>query len=499
MRKISKKEKEKRKLIAFRVMIALLCIAVALVFIRSYYIKNKQNDLDIKSRYTFSVDIDAYGDAITEQYKTTTISYDDSNVLSTVPDVYLVKTEKIARTWINAYVEQYMSEYLPYSKAVRKMNIDNIEVLNEDEHIALISFSLILKNASSDYFLSWDGVTDDGRLKCEWVMEYYIDAHADNTATIYVSSAMSPEEYGIAKYNEKAGTSAGKENTANTSTDSLSKYVIRDNILSVTYDGGEHYTTVPLDVENLMYENNSSSTLKEGSYMITTSKTAFIYGGKQGLNDKMPVTICYSSDKGANWTTSELDNIYNADYYYVKFFDVNNGVVICGYAKSNDTNESSRIYKTSNGGESWETVGSGPATNIIKGVVYVTADVGFFCYDYVDGMDSNLYKTDDGGKTFAKVILEAQELDSSAANSQNQESPSKADGTSVTSESTEQLKWNDVYKEALVPVVDSTGIITIYLTQGKNGVYNDGKTAAKYQSSDNGSTWKYIGQMEIKD
>ena len=53
MRKISKKEKEKRKLIAFRVMIALLCIAVALVFILSYYIKNKQNDLDIKSRYTF--------------------------------------------------------------------------------------------------------------------------------------------------------------------------------------------------------------------------------------------------------------------------------------------------------------------------------------------------------------------------------------------------------------------------------------------------------------
>lgn len=69
---------------------------------------------------------------------------------------------------INAYVEQYMSEYLPYSKAVKKMNIDNIEVLNEDEHIALISFSHS-KNASSDYFLSWDGVIDDGRLKCEWV------------------------------------------------------------------------------------------------------------------------------------------------------------------------------------------------------------------------------------------------------------------------------------------------------------------------------------------
>ena len=183
----------------------------------------------------------------------------------------------------------------------------------------------------------------------------------------------------------------------------------------------------------------------------------------------------------------------------MKFFDSDNGVVVCGYAKSNDTNESSKIYKTSNGGESWDMVGSGPATNIIKGVVYVSADVGFFCYNYVDGMDSNLYKTDDGGKTFAKVMLEAQELDSSAANSQNQETKSDSGTTYGTSESTEQLKWNDVYKEALVPVVDSTGLITIYLTQGKNGMYNDGKTAAKYQSSDNGSTWKYIGQMEIKD
>lgn len=487
MRKISKKEKEKRKLIAFRVMIALLCIAVALVFIRSYYIKNKQNDLDIKSRYTFSVDIDAYGDKITEQYQTTTLSYDDSNVLSALPDVYLVKTEKIARTWINAYVEQYMSEYLPYSKAVRKMNIDNIEVLNEDEHIALISFSLILKNASSDYFLSWDGVTDDGRLKCEWVMEYYIDAHADNTATIYVSSAMSPEEYGIAKYNEKAGISAGKENTANTSTDSLSRYVIRDNILSVTYDGGEHYTTVPVDVENLMYENNSSSTLKEGSYMITTSKTAFIYGGKQGLNDKMPVTICYSSDKGANWTTSELDNIYNAEDYYVDFFDESKGVVVCGYAMTDNDKESYKIYKTDNGGENWTTVGSGPANYLLKGIIYVDENVGFFCFNYIDGMDGNLYITKDGGKTFSKVVFPEQELDSTARSET---------GTSSLQQS-DELKWSDVYKEALVPVVDDKGVITVYVTQGSDGTYNDGKTAAKYQSSDKGESWVYISQLEI--
>ena len=41
------------------------------------------------------------------------------------------------------------------------------------------------------------------------------------------------------------------------------------------------------------------------------------------------------------------------------------------------------------------------------------------------------------------------------------------------------------------------GVITIYLTQGSDGTYNDGKTAAKYQSSDKGETWSYISQLEI--
>jgi len=190
------------------------------------------------------------------------------------------------------------------------MTIDDINVLNEDEHTALISFSVILKNAASDYFLSWDGVTDDDRLKCEWVVSYYIDAHTDNTATVYVTSALSPEEYGIAQYNEKAALAADSENKTNASTDLLARYVIRDDILSVTYDDGEHYATVPVDVENLMYESGSTSTLKDGSYLITTSKTAFLFGGRMGSSKKVPVTLIYSDDKGVNWTSCELDNIY---------------------------------------------------------------------------------------------------------------------------------------------------------------------------------------------
>lgn len=460
------------------IVLVVFCLIVIAIFAYSYISRYESKKLDIKSRYTFSIDVDS---------NVTGYSNEDMT--------------ELAKAWLNKYVNQYRQRFVSYSMSVKKYGIDSVTMLDSDNNTVLLSFWVVPQDTESDYFSSWDGIMDNGVLKCEWVVSFYLDDNFNDTGTLYVTSVLSSEDYGLKQYYANLGIDSGgdTEVTTNSNKDQLANYVVRDNSLYITYDGGEKYVTVPASYSYLLYEDNSTTSLKEGSYMITTEKTAFVYGGKTANSTKVPVTVIYSDDKGENWTTCELDNIYNADYYYVKFFDVNNGVVICGYAKSNDTNESSRIYKTSNGGESWETVGSGPATNIIKGVVYVTADVGFFCYDYVDGMDSNLYKTDDGGKTFAKVILEAQELDSSAANSQNQESSSKADGTSVTSESTEQLKWNDVYKEALVPVVDSTGIITIYITQGKNGVYNDGKTAAKYQSSDNGSTWKYIGQMEIKD
>jgi len=46
-----------------------------------------------------------------------------------------------------------------------------------------------------------------------------------------------------------------------------------------------------------------------------------------GSSKKVPVTLIYSDDKGVNWTSCELDNIYNAEDYYVDFFDENKGVI----------------------------------------------------------------------------------------------------------------------------------------------------------------------------
>ena len=61
---MKKKNREKLRLITLRVCIGVLCAFVIAVFIRSYYYRSKESNLDIKSRYTFTVDIDAYGDVI---------------------------------------------------------------------------------------------------------------------------------------------------------------------------------------------------------------------------------------------------------------------------------------------------------------------------------------------------------------------------------------------------------------------------------------------------
>lgn len=52
--------------------------------------------------------------------------------------------------------------------------------------------------------------------------------------------------------------------------------------------------------------------LKKGSYYISTTKTAFVYGGKVSGNNKVPVTLVYTNDMGANWITCEIDKIYTS-------------------------------------------------------------------------------------------------------------------------------------------------------------------------------------------
>jgi hypothetical protein len=116
----------------------------------------------------------------------------------------------------------------------------------------------------------------------------------------------------------------------------------------------------------------------------------------------------------------------------------------------------------------------------LKGVKFISAKTGFFAYEYDENVDSNLYKTTDGSKTFEKIYLPEQKLESSVA---------AAAGDGAT--------WSSVFREATVPVLDKNSDIIVYLTQGTENIYNNGRTAAKYISTDRGVTFKYSGLVEI--
>ena len=97
------------------------------------------------------------------------------------------------------------------------------------------------------YFSSWEGIQDDGKIKCEWVVSFYLDNNYDNTARLYVTSVMSSEDYGLKQYYAKQGVDSGgdTEVTSNSNKDQLANYSIKDNSLLVTYDG-EKYVSVPV-------------------------------------------------------------------------------------------------------------------------------------------------------------------------------------------------------------------------------------------------------------
>lgn len=497
-----------KEILAKAGLVAAVCFVVFVIWYSDYR-NDRANEIVLKSRYTFSVHIDDQGNVLQDPEN----NAEKSHTLS--QDFGTLSISQIGDIWISEFTKQFTAKYLSWSKALRKVQVYDTKIIDEKNNIVLISFSADLRDTTSEYFSSWNGVLDDGRLYCEWVVQFDIDNHYDGTATIYAHSIVTPEDYGIAQYNASLKDKAADTVLAGEETQKkLTNYEIKNQTLLVTFDGGERYVSVPVDCGNLMFVEGSETELKSGSYTITTTKTAFLYGGNTVNGSRIPVTLIFSNDRGQNWVTCEIDQIYDASNYYVEFFDEEVGVIVVGYGKK-EQRESSRIYTTADGGETWNMVGAGPTNNVIKGIQYVNEDIGFFCYEYVEGMDSNLYITKDAGKTFAKVLFEPQELDSTAANSQTTAADGEkatqavavnGGGTSATTAAdngntntggTAKLEWQDVYKDALVPVYDTEGVLTVYLTQGKDGVYNSGKTAAKYQSTDKGNTWKYIGQYEI--
>lgn len=131
------------------------------------------------------------------------------------------------------------------------------------------------------------------------------------------------------------------------------------------------------------------------------------------------------------------------------------------------------LSKTTDGGKSWKLINTDPFNGMLggaAGVTFINDKLGFVALSISAGASGDLYRTDDGGKTFKKV---------SYANHK------------VKLDNGEYISPFDLPG---MPY-EKDGVLNMLVGQGSDGDYN-GNCKALYESKDKGKTWKYVKEVK---
>ncbi|AFQ44365.1 BNR/Asp-box repeat protein [Desulfosporosinus meridiei DSM 13257] len=374
--------------------------------------------------------------------------------------------------WLESYVEQYKGRYVPWSQKVAEYSIDQIE--NREANVIQVDFSVVTKNLDTANASKWNGVLEENKLKCQWVLWFKVEPSEEGTYTYTATKVQRPAGYDLEKYQtsgEKERDEYKQKYEAEIPYDKQQyTYKIENHICYVSYNGGITWEEVPVSIESLAAVGDGRpyfNKLQEKSYVITSEKTAFVYGGTK----EVPLTATYSEDKGATWKTSQISK--TLDSVRVKFCSFPNAKV--GYVIATGdramSQESQIIYKTTDGGATWKEVGSGPRTSLLQSAGFIGENLGFMSYPKIDGAETNLYRTEDGGKSFAPIIIPAV-----------------------------KESWMGTTLEPFIqpetPYFEE-GQLFLLVGQGPQGDYMGGTVSAKYKSDDQGKTWYFVELMEL--
>lgn len=372
----------------------------------------------------------------------------------------------IAQQWLRGYTDQFQQKYLSRKKKIVDIKIGVIDVLDEEEFIVQIDFVVEPKKTDTDYFSDW-GVKDGNLIKCQWVLDFELY----DSGMCYLEDRMSPAAYQLSIYDISGKREEEEHYNEFIQEKPFEKtqytYKIEGKKLFISYNKGNNWIEVPIGFEELMAGRTYRNQLPDGSYEINAEKTSFLFGG----TNEVPLSVLYSDDEGATWDKATLLDVIYPRYSYIHFEYKNIGYSVITFDKTM-SQEASAILSTTDGGKTWEYIGAGPRGSLLKSCKFYEDGLGFFSYPYVDGNETNLYRTEDGGRTFEPVILEPQELKSDIG-----------------------LEWSQVYKEANVPELND-GIMTLLVTQGSDGDYKGGNLMARYESHDLGKTWTYVDQVK---
>lgn len=373
--------------------------------------------------------------------------------------------------WLDAYNKQFQQRYLPRNKKLVNYSIDDIYIL--EDNVIQVDFTVETKAVDDESSLFWDGILIDSKIKSQWVLWFDKENTINDTIVYTVTKLQRPAGYDLEKY-QTSGEKEKDEYEQEYKNEILFEdrqytYKIEDERCYVSYDGGNTWTLVPVDLETLVEVGDGNSyynQLQEGSYFITPEKTAFIYGGT--MQSELLVTS--STDKGVTWNTAKVsEQLNNTRLKFISFPTGTVGYVIATNERTM-SQERQIIYKTNDGGTSWQEMGYGPSTWLLNSGGFIDENIGFMSYPKIEGEETNFYRTKDGGKSFEPINLPIY-----------------------------KEEWLGTVFEPFIqpetPFIENDDLF-VMVGQGPQGDFKGGTLMAKYKSEDMGITWEFIELVE---
>lgn len=358
------------------------------------------------------------------------------------------------------------------------INIDvlrsNLVASDSNEFAIQCSFKLLWNDAYGDtpaYKYDWGDIKDE-YIYCDWTIlvkhisdnTYQIEGIAKTSDIVSAFTAKYPENNYL-KQLKVIETESTKD----------CSYIIKNNNLYVSYDGGSQWKLVPITMEELLhrgdcltnlinnyYDDPSNFYLEEESYYITPQKTVFVYGG----SSKIPLSIISSNDAGNTWTRTvvDADLVSNLDFGVRRTFISFSGNDDCGYLVVAGGRlmyqEENIVYKTTDGGTTWNNLSvvnfDNPVHSLTISAAFSTDKIGFITMR--GSQDRTIWYTIDGGSTWKTLTF-----------NEKPESPYTIDFAYVK------------------PFDENIG--TIYV--GTNDL--EQPNYYKYVSDDYGITWRFVG------
>ena len=418
--------------------------------------------------------------------------------LGTVPMIEPVGTEIVVhrgdnlesmiQVWFKSYMEGYESFLIPVKQQIKGYEVKSYTTLETgDNPVVQIDFTISPRVKNQDLTLAFEGFEEKGEIHCQWVLwlkesvaqeETYIitrvGRRAQYDAEIYYESGEQEKDEYEQEFIEEIPY-----------TQTMYTYKIDNEKCYVSYDGGQMWIEVPIDLETLVKVSDGHSSynkLQEGSYLISPNKTAFVFGGAYNAEEKgfSPLKLIYSNDQGQSWQTSVISSeVSGVRVKFISFPTSSVGYVVAAFGRTM-SQEAQAIFKTVDGGITWEYFGSTPRTSLLQAAGFITETIGFFTYPVVEGADTNFYRTDNG-YIYSEINLPVIEVDGL---------------TPFVQPEIPYFENDELY--VLVGQGGPHPAEQEYSTDGViiGGDYKGGRLMAKFKSNDLGMTWEFVEYVE---